>query len=116
MRKFFPFIIGGGLFLYFLDEIHVVNTGINFGHLSGDFATDAVIGWSIVLGLVVMCAKLIIRYFGDQDEEEEAKEYYYDEEYQEAEVYKEPVKITWWNDYYTDEAPKKSWLNDNWED
>lgn len=103
MRKLYPFVMGGGLLFYYLDEVHVINTSIKFGDLTGDFATDAVIGWSLGIGLIIMCVKLLLMVLGGHDEER--KTYYYDEEYEEEyqeeeEVYQQEFKKTWWNDWY----------------
>jgi hypothetical protein len=100
MPKLFIFIIVFGLVAKYLQEVH----GIDFYVIKNPSTEALSISWVVGIGglvaLLVLMSKILG--FGEGKEQEEAY-YYDDEEYQEeedTEIYRQEVKITWWNDWY----------------
>ena len=100
-KLFFTLLIIGAVGEY-LDEFHHIGWYLETGSKELDRGIGLVIGVPFLIAILVFMSKVLG--FGEGKEQEE---YYYDEEeyeeeYQEEdeEIYAEPVRITWWNDWY----------------
>jgi len=99
-KKLFIFLIVFGLGAKYLQEVH----GIDFYVYKNAPTEVLTMGWIIGVGGIVACLIFIAKILGFGEGKEE-ETYYQDEEYEEEEeeeIYQQPVKITWWNDWYED--------------
>ncbi|WP_379949067.1 hypothetical protein [Ectobacillus funiculus] len=99
MKKLFIFIMVFGLGAKYLQEVHGIDWYVDKNPTTQELTIGWIIGISGLVAGLTFIAKILG--FGEGKEQEE---YYYDDEgYQEeedAEIYQQEVKITWWNDWY----------------
>lgn len=103
MKLFHKAIIVVGVVSVYLGEVHDIKWIVT----TGDRALDLTIGGSLAIPMLIAALVLIAKILGFGKGKEDDQGWYYDEEdyeeeYQEEEeeVYQQPVKITWWNDWY----------------
>jgi len=102
-KKLFIFLIVFGLGAKYLQEVY----GIDFYVIENPTTEELSLGWILGISGLVAALVFIAKILGFCEGKEKSDDgWYHDEEYEEVyeeeeeEIYSQPVKVTWWNDYY----------------